>query len=98
MKIKLIQAGYENFTGIFGNHAFQDGVSEDLSKEVFESMSATIGCEAIAEQGSFKEVVLTPPVIEPVIEPVVEPVPEPTVEAVAEPELEPAVVEEVPAV
>lgn len=47
MKIKMIQAGYESFTGVFGNVAFSGGVSADVSETTATSIGAMVLCERV---------------------------------------------------
>lgn len=49
MKIKLTQAGYENFTGLFGNHHFDNGICADLPIEAFSALGATVQCEEVTD-------------------------------------------------
>lgn len=51
-KLRLVQQGYENFTGQFGRHEFVDGVSVDLLGRVErDRIAASIQCTEIAESG-----------------------------------------------
>ncbi|UUZ75520.1 hypothetical protein LP414_27780 [Polaromonas sp. P1(28)-13] len=63
MKIKLIQAGYENFTGLFGNIHFAEGVSEDVTSEIAATFGATLQCEVVSEVEVEAEVVPVAPVV-----------------------------------
>lgn len=49
MKIKLTQAGYKNFTGLFGNIRFTDGISEEVADIVGGTFGATLQCEPLVE-------------------------------------------------
>jgi hypothetical protein len=49
MKIKLVQAGYQNLTGTFGNVLFDNGVSEDLRPEIAATFNALVQCEEFSE-------------------------------------------------
>lgn len=89
MKIRIVQAGYETFTGLLGDVKFEGGVSV---REVSEQQAAYVGAMFVIAR---EDEVIAPvepnkPVIEPESVPPmpegapVEPVAEPVVEAPAE--------------
>ncbi|WP_026610714.1 hypothetical protein [Methylocaldum szegediense] len=52
-KIRLIEPGFESFTGNFGGAEFVDGVSvENLSKREVNQISCNIRCEAVDDEGN----------------------------------------------
>lgn len=51
-KVKLLKAGFENYTGVIGTFQFEDGISEEMSKADADRMSASITCGLVQEDGS----------------------------------------------
>lgn len=50
MKLKITQAGYENFTGEMGHIDFVDGVSvHDVNGDFAKSLGGVIQVEAVVE-------------------------------------------------
>lgn len=51
MKIRIVQAGYETFTGLLGDVKFEDGVSvKDVSAEQFAYIRSMFVVEEVAEE------------------------------------------------
>lgn len=83
MKIRIVQSGYETFTGLLGDVKFEGGVSV---REVSEQQAAYVGAMFIIarDDEALEPVEPTKPVVEPQdVAPMVEGQPAP----VAEPEV-----------
>jgi hypothetical protein len=52
-KIRIIEPGFQGYTGNFGGAEFVDGVSvENLSKREVNQISCNIRCEAVDDEGN----------------------------------------------
>lgn len=51
MKIRIVQSGYETFTGLLGDVSFQDGVSKkDVSDQQAAYVGAMFTCESFEDE------------------------------------------------